>query len=286
MTQTDPRDGSWAVNQSYRNPDFDGLRALSIVFVLLLHATYGRLHGGFLGVDIFFVLSGYLITTLLVNEMRRTGTISLTAFYVRRAYRILPVLFITVALGMIVAPSQSPQQEHWLLVSLTAIFFVANFLPADVMGNLGHTWSLAVEEQFYLIWPAVLLFSSKANRYAPLALAVCISLLAVWIRHEMIVHPTSISIYTFSLARMDSIMMGCLVALANATWAGGGGEVRGGFGTSTLLLAGWCWRFSSLRWNANSWRLTLGHLLRLHQGWPSCFWPSEELIGEVFLYGG
>src|SRR5688572_22513716 len=149
--------------------DIEGLRALAILCVVAFHAGIRGMSGGFIGVDVFFVLSGYLITALLVREVDTSGRIDLLAFYVRRARRLLPGLLFVVALVCGVSYwLLSPQEQS--IVSRTAfstalyysnVWFSRNsvrYLDAPADDNpLLHTWSLAVEEQFYLVWPLVVL---------------------------------------------------------------------------------------------------------------------------------
>jgi peptidoglycan/LPS O-acetylase OafA/YrhL len=151
-----------------RIPSLDGLRALSIVLVLLSHlagtrgfpvgrhAMHRFLDPGYLGVRIFFVISGYLITRLLLEERVRSGTISLAGFYARRAFRIFPAFLVFVA-AMAVASALGlvRAEAHDFVYALT---YTMNFhIPHSGDWALGHLWSLSVEEQFYLLWPALLL---------------------------------------------------------------------------------------------------------------------------------
>src|SRR5262249_59463004 len=119
------------------------------------------LGGGFLGVQIFFVISGFLITALLVEEHERNGRISLGKFYVRRALRLFPALFAVVAAAVIYATFAPRSQLHETAnEAVAAIFYWDNWFHALNIGNptiLLHTWSLSIEEQFYLIWPIVLI---------------------------------------------------------------------------------------------------------------------------------
>ena len=140
-----------------RIPSLDGLRAISIVLVMLSHlvkwkhvSLYLLLGYGALGVHVFFVLSGYLITNLLLNEREKTSTIRLSDFYVRRAFRIFPAAF--VFLGIVVALYW--REMHWRHVA-AAVFYVANMDLARPW-IFGHLWSLSIEEQFYLLWPFAL----------------------------------------------------------------------------------------------------------------------------------
>jgi len=153
---------------TYR-PDIDGLRALSIGLVVAYHAGIDAVAGGYVGVDVFFVVSGYLITGLLIGEFERTGTVSLRQFVARRARRLLPlaalVLTTTALVGAwLLAPLQRPRLFDDLRA---AALFVANWRFAgqatdysDTTASdslVNHWWSLAVEEQFYLVWPLLLL---------------------------------------------------------------------------------------------------------------------------------
>ena len=151
-----------------RLPGLDGLRAIAVIGVLLYHAGEGFLPGGFLGVDLFFVISGFLITSLLLSEARLAGHLSLRQFYLRRARRLLPALvamLAVVAVFMAVFASADLGQARGDIAA--ALGYVSNwwyvlhhrsyFIAAGRPSPFQHLWSLAVEEQFYLIWPAVLL---------------------------------------------------------------------------------------------------------------------------------
>lgn len=143
-------------------PGLDGIRGLAIVLVMMVHI--GVRQGGFVGVDLFFVLSGFLITTLLLQERERSGRVSYRRFYLRRAFRLLPALGVAILLGYVarsVLPFRVEQAPYWA-VSLAALLYVTNWVQlADrhAIRLLAHTWSLAVEEQFYLVWPASLLLA-------------------------------------------------------------------------------------------------------------------------------
>ncbi len=176
-------------------PDVEGLRALAVGAVLLYHAGLPFAPGGYIGVDVFFVISGFLITGLLLSEMERTGTVSLKRFYSRRAKRLLPVT--VVVLGFTVVLSRlllSPVRMDQVSFDVAAAgLYVVNWrLGAQAVdyqatgldtSPVQHFWSLAVEEQFYVVWPALLLIfalrSRRAGRNPRPALAAAVTAVAV-----------------------------------------------------------------------------------------------------------
>src|SRR4051812_8790504 len=168
-----------------RRPPLDGLRAVAILAVIGFHYGPTKVGGGYLGVDVFFVLSGFLITALLVQERENKGGISLPAFYLRRARRLLPALFImlvAVAVYGAIYPHR-PESAHLWRDIAAAVFYVANWVHglghSLETGLLAHTWSLSVEEQFYLLWPAtlVILLARRASRRT-IAIVVAIGIAA------------------------------------------------------------------------------------------------------------
>ncbi|MFK2879017.1 acyltransferase family protein [Rhodanobacter hydrolyticus] len=150
--------------------DLEGLRAVAILLVVAVHAGVPWLRGGFVGVDVFFVLSGFLITGLLVNEITSTGRLSFAEFYVRRLRRLLPALLVMLLIvgalaSLLLAPAEQLGQSS---AAATATLWLSNihfafarldyFSPGTETNLFLHTWSLGVEEQFYLIWPALLVW--------------------------------------------------------------------------------------------------------------------------------
>ncbi len=153
--------------------DIEGLRGLAVLMVVLFHCGFPGLSGGFVGVDVFFVLSGFLITGMLVREIQETGKVDLLQFYARRVRRLLPAFALTVvvtlSLGAII---QAPHELEWAghagraaALYVSNIFFdthAGDYFARSVKSNpLLHTWSLAVEEQFYVFWPLLLLLSLR-----------------------------------------------------------------------------------------------------------------------------
>jgi peptidoglycan/LPS O-acetylase OafA/YrhL len=209
-------------------PDLEGLRAVAVVLVLLFHAGIPGFPGGYVGVDVFFVLSGFLITGLIVRELQRTGTVSLVAFYARRARRLLPAAALALIVTVIVSAWMLPP----LLVpgvatdGIAAALYSANiryalqatdYLQAEVAPSpLLHFWSLGVEEQFYLFWPALLLFAAARRSDAVRRIAVVVVLvgagsfaLSMWL--TQVAEPWAF----FSLpARAWELALGAGLALA------------------------------------------------------------------------
>ena len=213
-------------------PGLDGLRALAVTAVLLYHADISWMPGGFLGVDVFFVISGYLITSLLLAEQRSRGTVGIGQFYLRRARRLLP------ALGLVLAS-----------VSLFTVIFLPDeirSLRADVVAALGyatnwwqifqhqsyvaaqgrppllrHLWSLAVEEQFYLVWPLILvaMFRIWKGRRLPMLIAVgvgialsFVTMLVLSFPHDYAVADPS-RVYFGSDTRVFTMLLGAALAM-------------------------------------------------------------------------
>jgi peptidoglycan/LPS O-acetylase OafA/YrhL len=149
-------------------PDLEGLRAVAVVLVLLYHAAVPGFGGGFVGVDVFYVLSGFLITGLLVRELRETGTVALPAFYARRARRLLPAAAVALVATVVASAASLPPLRVGDIAGdgVAAALYVANirfalrstdYLQAEFdYSPLLHYWSLGVEEQFYLFWPLFL----------------------------------------------------------------------------------------------------------------------------------
>ncbi len=157
----------------------DGLRALALLIIMGYHFGLGWLRGGFFSLDIFYVLSGYLITGLLVGEYGRRGRIKLSAFWLRRARRLLPALVVVLVAVTVLVRFAEPAGLYpdFRMSALSALFYFSNWFQIAGRGNyfvatgavspLTHTWSLAVEEQFYLVWPLVVLaVMTLARTYA------------------------------------------------------------------------------------------------------------------------
>ncbi|MGH3468118.1 MAG: acyltransferase family protein [Thermocrispum sp.] len=218
-------------------PDVEGLRAVAVGLVLLYHAGLPFVPGGFVGVDVFFVISGFLITGLLVKELQRTGTVSLAGFYARRAKRLLPaaavVLATTAALTFLFLP-RIRWSEIGGDIMAAALYFVnwrladrsVDYLAEDSEASpVQHFWSLAVEEQFYFVWPLLLLLAAWWARRKGRSLGT-----ELWIGLAIIAVPSlAYSIFKTSAepavsffittTRMWELAIGAAVALGLTTLA-------------------------------------------------------------------
>jgi peptidoglycan/LPS O-acetylase OafA/YrhL len=141
------------------NPALDGLRAIAIFLVIVSHAHVPGVEGAFFGVDLFFVLSGYLITSLLLIEIGQTGRVNLWRFYRRRFFRLMPALLAFLVVYCLVAPWIWPDSDDWYQDAIVTVLYLADYGIAffDSPNSLLHMWSLSVEEHYYLLWPLALL---------------------------------------------------------------------------------------------------------------------------------
>jgi peptidoglycan/LPS O-acetylase OafA/YrhL len=187
----------------------------------MFHFRQQNLPGGFIGVDVFFVLSGFLITTLLVVEHAHTGRIDLRAFYVRRVARLFPAMAALIV-GVLVLDMFIPNPVDGTNQRLDAIAVLAYIgngffaLEHDGLGYLSHTWSLAIEEQFYLAWPlALIVLMAKGRRTALIVLGVAVAAIVVArVGVYAIDHRFAIDYgYANTFSRADSLLVGCLLAL-------------------------------------------------------------------------
>ena len=219
--QTHPRGRREASSMKHRS-DIDGLRAVAVLAVVLFHARVPGTSGGFVGVDIFFVISGYLISSIIATELR-ANTFSVVKFYERRCRRILPALFVMFAVVFVLAAAVllPPDMVAFCRSLLSATFFVSNiyfwktstyFEGASQFKPLLHTWSLGVEEQFYIVMPLVLMLVARRARaaYAPWLLGLFVGslLLSVW----GVTHAPNATFYVLP-TRFWELTTGALVTL-------------------------------------------------------------------------
>ncbi len=217
-------------------PEFDGLRGLAAVFVVAVHAIMivipdttempSTISGTFVFMDLFFVLSGFLITALLIKEQTNTGRIGLLGFYFRRAARLFPALWVLLIVHSIYAWTQGPpnypadiQRESVILAALYGLNFQMDTMLAPVARGLTQLWSLGVEEQFYVVWPIVVILvlpvtrklSTTASILTALILAVMAWRFYLW-DDSLIETSGWLRLYTHTDTRADSLLVGALTA--------------------------------------------------------------------------
>jgi peptidoglycan/LPS O-acetylase OafA/YrhL len=215
-------------------PDIEGLRALAVGLVIASHAELPFLRGGFVGVDVFFVLSGYLITSLLMQEISSSGTVNFARFYARRARRLLPaaITMVLVVCGAEAIIMNPVAQFNTLKTALATVLYFSNlyfahlqlqyFSQHSATNPLLHTWSLAVEEQFYLIWPVLLLLlartikSVRGRSIALAAISLASFVLCVWLTATNSVHA-----FFETPARVWEFGAGGLLVFMPERWLGG-----------------------------------------------------------------
>src|SRR5215218_610554 len=213
-------------------PGLDGLRAIAVLAVIVYHLDFGWVPGGLLGVGVFFTLSGYLITDLLLGTRAATGSLQLGQFWIRRARRLLPALFLMIVVvvawvtlferaflpglrGDVVAATF--YVSNWWNIAREASYF-ARFGPPP---PLEHLWSLAVEEQFYLIWPWLVWLGLRLTRKRPVAAGVTLtglalalstaSVIAMWVLYQPGIDPTRV--YEGTDTRAFGLLLGATLAM-------------------------------------------------------------------------
>lgn len=246
-TQMLPRRPPW--ESPWYRPDIDGLRAVSILVVVLFHAFPDDFKGGFVGVDVFFVISGFLIGGLITHELD-AGTFSFATFYARRVRRIFPALIVVVAAVLLVGwNSMFPQEFRQLGRHIAAsALFVSNFVLLDEVGYfdmeahtkpLLHLWSLAIEEQFYLLWP---LFAWLLRKRRAMFIAATAAITLASLRFNLSSTETSVAFYS-PVSRVWELATGVLLAHiprhVMARWFGHPiwRDALSGFGLAAIILA-------------------------------------------------
>jgi peptidoglycan/LPS O-acetylase OafA/YrhL len=234
--------------------DIEGLRSIAVLFVLVYHLGVDRLSGGFAGVDVFFVISGFLITSGLLNEAERSGTVSLVRFYARRARRLLPaatlVLVVTALVGWWVLPgsawealSEDVMAAALYVVNWALAFRSVDYLAEDAAASpVQHYWSLSVEEQFYLVIPIMIIglawlsrrFGWGVRRTVAVGIgAIVVASLAASMAHTASAPQTA---YFFSTTRAWELGLGSLIACAVPLLRRLGRATASGLAAGGLLL--------------------------------------------------
>jgi peptidoglycan/LPS O-acetylase OafA/YrhL len=208
-----------------KRPALDGVRGVAILFVMAFHFRASEhalpTRGGFLGVDVFFVLSGFLITALLVEEHMRSGAIRFSAFYARRALRLLPALATVIAVWLAWVSLFDHGAAHGAYrEAVAAVLYGENWFHglssfnAGPPAGLAHTWSLSIEEQFYILWPAMLwLLLRRGIGFATAATALALAAVPVIRLLQWDADPSVNRLYFSTQTRADTLLAGCLLAL-------------------------------------------------------------------------
>jgi peptidoglycan/LPS O-acetylase OafA/YrhL len=305
-------------------PDIEGMRGIAVLLVVLFHSGVPGFGGGFIGVDVFFALSGYLITGIILNEITKRGKLSFRNFYARRARRLLPAAGLVVVSTLVLmllmySPLELGKYANWAsYTSLYASNYIfmwdaSNYFASDVTRNpYLHTWSLAVEEQFYLFWPALIaltLVATKSRRQLAVVLTVmsAVSLaFCIWLtnyRAPWAFFGLPTRAWEFGLGGLGVMLPAEYLVrrknlIAVIGWLGFAAVLAGSFvftsqtpfpglaaalpvlGTIAVLLA---W-FSGLRWGPIALLQTklLQYLGRLSYSWYLWHWPILLLAGLQF----
>jgi peptidoglycan/LPS O-acetylase OafA/YrhL len=228
-----PRHWPAALGRVRYVPALDGLRAIAVLAVLAYHWPASWMPGGFLGVEVFFVLSGYLITSLLLGERVRQGHNKLGSFWLRRARRLLPAVFTLLAVVSVVWILWHPSEvaglrgavvaalayvTNWYLIAVKQSYFQSVGRPSPLL----HLWSLAVEEQFYLVWPLVLIGLLRAfrNRVAPVVASVLALAGASAVLGVLLYHPGAdpFRVWYGTDTRAVGLLLGAALAIAVPPW--------------------------------------------------------------------
>lgn len=211
------------MKNNYRK-DIDGLRALAVIFVVLFHLDISWIKSGFLGVDIFFVISGYLITSIIIRDLNNND-FSIKNFYLRRIRRILPalitVLIVSTFFAWLILLPQDLQNYSKSLIASVASFsniFFFNTLNFGYFSSdssvipLLHTWSLGIEEQFYIFWPIILIIAYIFN-FTPRKKLIALSSFIMFISIIFFFYKNSAEYYYFPITRAFELLFGCILAI-------------------------------------------------------------------------
>ncbi len=202
-------------------PALDGVRGIAILLVFAVHTSPVLLRGGRIGVDLFFVLSGFLITSILLQEHRRRDAIHLGYFYMRRALRLFPALASVIAFALLYVALFKPDE---LALALDNALWVAGYVynwriitsqPTwlDHHWMFSHVWSLSVEEQFYIVWPLVLIGLLRARQRVRFAVVIALIIAPTIARAALWLYEPSIHWYFNTFVRFDGLMWGALAAM-------------------------------------------------------------------------
>jgi peptidoglycan/LPS O-acetylase OafA/YrhL len=239
-------------------PSLDGLRAIAVAAVILYHADVSWMPGGFLGVEVFFVVSGFLITSLMLEERMRSGTVDLRSFWIRRARRLLPALYLLLlvvsAASLLVYDDAAGRMGGDVLAALAYVYNwwqilldESYFAQAGRPPLLQHLWSLAVEEQFYLLFPPLFALGLVKLGHVRVRLALLVTALAsaAWMAFLYEPFVDTSRVYYGTDTRLSGLLLGCLLAMVWSPWrsrtpaAPQAGPVLDIVGVAGLVAIGW-----------------------------------------------
>jgi len=271
-------------------PQLDGLRAVAVLAVVAFHARVPWLSGGFLGVDVFFVLSGFLITQLLAQEYARNGRIALIDFYLRRLRRLYPALLAMLAAYLVAAPFAFPEHDQHPRDAAVAALYLSDYGRAffEVPWYLQHTWSLSVEEHFYLVWPLALLavFRLPKRWHVPavilLAVAATVWRLSVVLWVDQWYQPY----YRFD-TRLSGLMLGSALALWRPKMHAAAGAAGVAMLAAALVSAQWRMLNGLIGWAALAEIGSALLVITAHKlpglGWSPLVWVGKLSYG-IYLW--
>jgi peptidoglycan/LPS O-acetylase OafA/YrhL len=194
-------------------PALDGLRGVAILMVVGFHLPFGPFRAGSFGVILFFVLSGFLITTILLRELDEKGTVNLRRFYARRARRLFPALLVVVAAHLVLQVTVLGEPQSWWDRSWPVLAYVSNYVQigGTQLVHMAHTWSLAIEEHFYLLWPVTLLVLPRRWRFP--ATCALVLVFTAWRLRYLTTGAPHDRIYFATDTNAFAPLLGCALAL-------------------------------------------------------------------------
>lgn len=269
-------------SKSIFRADIEGLRGIAVLLVLLFHASIPGFNGGFVGVDVFFVISGFLITGMLLREYESTGKISLRDFYARRARRLLPasalVLLVTLVASIILLPPLSIPTvaadisaaalyvSNIVFAFRATDYFAAGSAPSPIL----HFWSLGVEEQFYLFWPAIFLLATYRTRRLRMRIGIAIATIGT----------ASFAFATFLVTRAGPW---AFFSLPTRAWELALGGILAAFGVALAKIPRWL--SVSFGWVGLAALIYSGLFIKATAPFPS--WPAlTPTVGTALLIAG
>jgi peptidoglycan/LPS O-acetylase OafA/YrhL len=243
-------------------PALDGIRAIAVYLVVAYHAGVPSLTGGFVGVDLFFVLSGFLVTSVLLDEHRRTGGIDLAGFYARRVRRLLPAAVLAIVGGatLSVIVDDRLTRMGYVADARSALLYVANwhfyaastdYFASDVQHSpFLHLWSLAIEEQFYAVFPVVLLLlmtvQRRVLRRVPIAVGLALLCSASLLVQTLVARSDPLRAYYATDTRLYQLLAGATLAAAWRGWSARSGGLLATTGLAGIVLVASSWVGSSV----------------------------------------